>query len=480
MEFHQRVALHSGNTALAPRSAEELQEALASAVGRHEPILFFLPGVQTCDANPDDPTPQRGAFKHQSSIESLSLKSQVIERHLGDARLYRGPKKLNFFGLTYSREARWWDFTAKKWISDAAGRANDATRFLAKPNDYMSEDAKRFVETQLMPLLKDAEGALLPLQKMQAVLRLITFYGDSYGSIFSEQISNALHRELTKSGMPEKNVAEALKMIVSVCGANIPERNGHGKHSAANRFTGLYFEGRGDSFIAATRSRTARVRQAATLLRSSLTPDGEDPSLQTKKLKDNFTYRPLRPEELEETIEQEAAPYRAPSFEQSAIGFSSVKNGALVEFTVPRDYRVLLKHGEEMQARRYKNDERHQSYSYTYPLPHHRDHADFLGRALQNAVMRHAHRRPVTWETLLSGSPPAQAGESSVSVAPQLPAISEHMDRLYHHCYHHLVAAHERMEARALGHLQEGRGPFRDRLGHEQDEARTAREGRGR
>lgn len=61
----------------------------------------------------------------------------------------------------------------------------------------------------------------------------------------------------------------------------------------------------------------------------------------------------------------------------------------VVNFDVPTQFAVLLKNGEETLARFYPNvPELHQSYSYYYPIPEHRDHADLYGRVLRNAVCR--------------------------------------------------------------------------------------------
>ncbi len=399
MEAYQRIAhpYATGCTEMQPREWSTVSHEVQDAIREGKPVAFFFPGIQTIDG--------ADTFPDQTARDSLDFKSSVLEKHLGDSKLYH--QGLRFFTLTYSRDVFYYNFELRRRLQNASGRAGDAQQFLREPDYHYSQDAKDFARHTLVPLLKTEDSTLeeptfLPPQVMKQRLKLITFFADSYGSIFAEQVGHFLQREMrkdyqrrhaTKDSLPdeEARIRDVLSSLVVVAASNIPERHERKVKGQAevvkNCFTGVYFEGRGDKMIDLAQGYSAKklLERAPTVWRTARSLFHKATAQQWQ---DSFHFSRLSPEQFAKRAAEEAAPYQ-PDTRDRRITWHPVDKGAVVHFDVPTQYDVVLRTGTGARGRHYANEDLHQTYSYTYPFPGFRDHADLLGRVARNAVWRH-------------------------------------------------------------------------------------------
>ncbi len=422
MQIYRRYPDEKGNTDISELvDPKSLRKESPQAMDLSRPTLFFFPGFQTMDDSiPLHPVTKK-PLNNQDSYTSLNLKSSVVESHLGNAAdLYR-QGKVNFYTLTYS-PTRIIPKRIKNLLVDAynvlapdvikirrttprSGKLFDAASFMFFPEVYYREDAEHFVDQMILPAIMRANGSFLPKDEIMEKFRNVTFAADSYGSTFAHQIGNYLKFCLTKNkkhpkGFPAEEVKEMLQQFVFIGGSNIVIND---KPGQKNPFTGIYFEGRGDQFIAmARRLENMRSLILPHLLSGKRFPETinhEEEYNGMSKLSDSGYYE-MANEQIH-VIEAAERHYK-PTPDKDNTTFRPVDKGMVVEFDVPTRFHVLLKdHGKPL-ARFYPNvPELHQSYSYYYPIPEHRDHADLYGRALRNAVTR-SPKEEVTAQDLLT------------------------------------------------------------------------------
>jgi hypothetical protein len=382
MKFFERVA-HTDYSDLSPREdLAALTNDFRQSLIDGKPVVFFLPGVQTTDSAKINGTPV---------LKSLNYKSHVIEQHLGGKDIYATGLKM--YGVTYSEEAKHWFM--QQWVHHRYGRTDDARAFLNKPGDYFSQDANIFTETFLLPALKDEQGAWLGVAEMKGRLRHLTLFGDSYGSIFAEQVANCLKHKMRKASLEEEDIASVLSTIVLVAASNIPQRTEQAKEYQVGHYTGIYLEGRGDHFIGATRL-PYQPNHAYHLTRSMM---GKTSSLISQK-----TARASSPSEpIDDTtfVVNDATPYEIveqmpdndkddrlllPPLENNTLAIDPVSHnrarGILVHFDVPQNYTLTIHAGPDSETRHWGNGEKHQSLSYSAMG----DQQHVIARALRNAV----------------------------------------------------------------------------------------------
>lgn len=375
--------------------ARDFRESLSGNV----PVVFFFPGVQTTDHT---------TINGKPVLNSLNYKSHFLERHLGGRAIYAPspdcPQGMKLFTLTYSGDSRLW--IAGSWIKHRYGRTGDARSFLSHPNDYFSKDANEWTENLLIPALQDDQGHWLPVHRMQVRLRHLTLFGDSYGSIFAEQIANCLQEKMKKSGISKADIARVLKSIVLVAASNIPQRTSDANGHQVGHYSGIYLEGNQDHFIHGSRhmNSTHFQRMGHSMMRGAASrPVKEEPYieqwLKDFSLNDSTPYTVLP---LEENRNDHDDRMKLLPEEESSLAFTRIiKNkesgvrveGIKVNFDVPENYTLRVRIGPQTRLLHWHNTERHQSGSY-YGMG---EQQHVVARALRNAVrlgMRGVARSP--------------------------------------------------------------------------------------
>ena len=461
MKFFERVA-HPNYSDLSPREdfaqlASEFRQSLVDG----KPVVFFFPGVQTMDGAKINGTPV---------LKSLNYKSHVIEQHLGGKDIYATGLKM--YGITYSEKARHW--YSQTWIDHRSGRSGDARAYLAKPDDYFSQDANIFTETMLLPALKDDQGAWLSIPAMQDRLRHLTFFGDSYGSIFAEQIANCVKHKLRKASFAETDIEEVLSAIVLVAASNIPQRTEAAGKYQVGHYTGIYLEGRGDHFIGATRA--YHTDHAYHLILSMM---GRTSSLVTRKTSRdssppepiydaNFVVNDATPYEVVEksSTDQEDDRLILPPLEKSTLAIDPVSNGQargmLVQFDVPQNYTLTIHAGPDSETRHWGNAEKHQSLSYSAMG----DQQHVVARALRNAVALGQAGVKRTPENLLQTRALPLVSKPDSHTLDTM--VQDRMDQLMQGCFQAAATRRETAEAQRLAQSEgiSRRALLTGRIGH--------------
>lgn len=393
MRIYRRYPDQEGFTDIRPLDDESLIEQRPPSIDLSKPTLFYFPGFQTVD---------NGTIYNSNAQESLNLKSSVIESHVAKAAEKYKSGQFNFVTLTYSPERLLSERMRKKMgLPDAtsrSGRLFDAATFMWRPKKYYRQDAQDFTDRMIMPAILNEDGSLKSKKEISRVFNNLTFVGDSYGSTFAHQVGNYLKYRLSRhkdnpGRLSKDDADDVIKDIVFIGASNIVMTNKN------NRFRGVYFEGNNDKFIEMARKlRNIKElvidnwRRGRSMPEMIEGPDNDDYQ-QIRHIQDNGAYITRNAEGFDiNSIHKDYTP----TPEKSDVRLERVDKGIVVRFNVPEKYLVLLKdknHGHIL--RYYENPERHQSYSYFYPVSAQRDHADLFGRILRNAVSfdpRNKHR----------------------------------------------------------------------------------------
>jgi hypothetical protein len=397
MQVYERVA-HPDHTDLSPLALADAARSFRDALRENRPAVVFFPGVQTVEG---------GVIHGAPVIDSLNYKSHLLERHLGGGGIYG--TGLKFFAVAYSPQATRW--AGGSWIQHRYGRAGDARTFLEHPNDYFSGDANAWTEQFLLPSLKDDEGQWLALPEMQKRLSHVTFFGDSYGSIFAEQIANCLKQKLGKAGFAPKDISSLLRSIVLVAASNIPQRTSDAGGHQVGHYTGIYLEGNNDHFIQG--SRAIRLSHAQQMGRSMFMPcsapvreEDYHPTLPPLdfELNDAIPYQVLSAHDDDRAQDDRM---NLPPLQESSLRFTRIHkgkggeadaHGIRVSFDVPQNYTLRVRIGPETKLLRWHNTENHQSGSY-FGMG---DQQHVVARALRNAVRLGQQGLPRTPEAVLA------------------------------------------------------------------------------
>ncbi|MBY0355769.1 MAG: hypothetical protein K2Q12_08590 [Rickettsiales bacterium] len=390
MQYYERTVFRNpadGSSRLQPRDSASAAQSLHENLRLQRPAVCFFPGVQTIE----------GAVHHQQPAhESLDYKSHVIERHLGDVGVY--DQGLRFFGVTYSRDAKFW--RNNQWMTDHTGRTIDVMRYMRKPNDYFSRDAKDFADAMLLPVFKEGDE-WLPLPDIATRLRCLTFFGDSYGSIFAEQIANYLKFKLKDDFTPPQ-INSLLSTIVLIAASNIPKRTADARKAQVGNYTGIYFEGKGDHFIQTVRN-FGRIDHVPSILKSMGGKESSPvaaPEVATD-VSDSLPFETVPPPASPHKKFDEFSYPEATSLSMDSVAKSEAR-GMLVRFDVPQNYTYPVTIDGEVGWRHYANAQKHQSLSYSALG----DQQYVLRRALRNAVQRGGHMHGVTPESLCTTPTP--------------------------------------------------------------------------
>lgn len=386
MLFYQRIA-YPNYSDLQAHDLADMARDFRDSLANHVPVVFFFPGVQTTD---------NSVINGKPVLNSLNYKSHFLERHLGGRGIYSPstdcPGGMKLFTLTYSNDSRLW--MAGSWIKHRYGRTGDARSFLSRPNDYFSKDANEWTENLLIPALKDEEGKWLPVHKIQARLRHLTLFGDSYGSIFAEQIANCLQEKMKNAGISDTDIARVLKSIVLVAASNIPQRTSDANGYQVGHYSGIYLEGNQDHFIQGSRhmNSTHLQRMSRSMMRRTSHAVEEEPYveqwLKDFSLNDSTAYTILPHDEGRDGQDDRT---KLPPEDKSSLAFTRViKNkesgvrveGIKVNFDVPENYTLRVRMGPQTKLLNWHNTERHQSGSY-YGMG---DQQHVVARTLRNAV----------------------------------------------------------------------------------------------
>lgn len=396
MQIYERIA-HTDYTDLSPLELPLAAQRFRAALADGTPMVVFFPGVQTIDGGIINGTPV---------LNSLNYKSHFLERHLGGREIYANG--LQMMAVAYSPSAKRW--VGGSWITHRYGRAGDARTYLDRPNDYFSADANIWTEQFLLPSLKNTHGQWLSLPEMEKRLSHLTFFGDSYGSIFAEQIANCLKQKMMKAGFTLQDISSLLRAVVLVAASNIPQRTSHAKGYQVGHYSGVYLEGNDDHFIQGSRAiglSHARHMGRSLLLRTSTPVREQDyhPELAPLdfELKDATPYEvlPLPSEEITYDDRMKLPPLADSSLRFTRIhkgkGTEAEAHGIQVAFDVPQNYTLRVRLGPQTKLLRWHNTEKHQSGSY-FGMG---DQQHVVARALRNAVRLGQQGLPRSPEALL-------------------------------------------------------------------------------
>lgn len=156
-------------------------------------VFFFGGGAHLCKGD-------------QSVPSQLKAMNEILAPTTADS-------DYNFYTLTNKTTD---DKTASLY---AAGVKNQA--YNDDPRAFSSEEAKSFVASYLMPLVKDVQK--LPPEKRSAAVSstaknfsAVTFFGYSYGTAFIQEISNALNVALDGKGYSDKEIGSVMKSLAAV------------------------------------------------------------------------------------------------------------------------------------------------------------------------------------------------------------------------------------------------------------------------
>lgn len=76
--------------------------------------------------------------------------------------------------------------------------------------------ARSFAKEHLFPLLVDAEGRRLPLERMKSNLSNVRILAHSYGGIFAQHLEGALCLQLNDMGLTQDETADVMRQVVMV------------------------------------------------------------------------------------------------------------------------------------------------------------------------------------------------------------------------------------------------------------------------